>query len=158
MERKAIRVARPGEAGKMLCPMTVGRGSALWLELVGVPDGVSNVQFHAGRPGTENYSTVTASPISDGRWAVYASGLNFPNVGVAKYHVTGKDEKDGSVWLGRGRLNIEQSVVNVDAEDVPLVPEDAYVRNPATGLWHKLTVVVEDGVLVPELDKTGVTR
>lgn len=158
MEKTVVRVKSGAGDRSILRALSVGRGAAMELELVGVPDGVVNVMFHAGRPGTENYSTVTARPLPDGRWGVYASGLHFPSVGVAKYHVTGKDGHDGSVWLGYGRLEIEQSVANVDAEDVPLVPEDAYVRNPLTGLWHKLTVVVEDGALVPELDKTGVSR
>ena len=157
MSRMMLKVGRPGESAS-LRTITVGRGSALELELVGVPDGLVNVMFHAGRPGTENYSMATARELPDGRWAVYASGLHFPNVGVAKYHVTGKDGRDGSVWLGRGRLNIEQSVLNVDPDAIPLVPDDAYVRNPVTGLWHKLEVTVENGVLVPEFSDQGVSR
>ena len=157
MDRMILHVGTPGEKSARRS-ITVGRGSALWLEVVGVPSGVENVVFHAGRPGTENYSTVAASPLPDGRWSVYASGLHFPNVGVGKYHVTGRDERGGSVWLGCGRLNVEQSVLNVDEGDIPLVPEDAYVRNPATGLWHKLEVTVENGVLVPEFSDQGVSR
>jgi len=157
MSRMILKVGRPGE-DSILRAITVGRGSALELELVGVPDGVVNVTFHAGRPGTENYSMASASPLPDGRWGVYASGLHFPNVGRAKYHVTGKDGRDGSVWLGRGRLNIEQSVLNVDPDAIPLVPDDAYVRNPVTGLWHKLNVTVENGVLTPEFSDQGVSR
>ena len=57
-----------------------------------------------------------------------------------------------------GRLFVEQSVLNVSEEDVPLVPEETWVRNPATGLWHKLEVTVEDGVLVPEFSNVGVSR
>ncbi len=157
MDRMMLHVGTPGEKSERRA-ITVGRGSALWLEIVGVPGGVENVVFHAGRPGTENYSTVAASPLPDGRWSVYASGLHFPNVGTGKYHVTGRDARGGSVWLGSGRLNVEQSVLNVDEGDIPLVPEDAYVRNPATGLWHKLEVTVENGVLVPEFSDQGVSR
>ena len=152
-----LNVGRPGEKSWRRS-ISVGRGSAVWLEIVGVPNGVENVVFHAGRPGTDNYSAVQASPLPDGRWAVYASGLHFPDVGAGRYHVTGKDERGGSVWLGSGSLYVEPSVLNVDAEDIPLVPEDAYVRNPATGLWHKLTVTFEDGALVPELSTEGVSR
>ncbi len=157
MSRMLLNVGTPGEK-TMLRAITVGRGSALELEIVGAPDGLENLMLHVGRPGTDNYSVAAASPIPDGRWAVYASGLHFPEVGVGKYHVTGRDGRGGSVWLGCGRLLVEQSVLNVDEEDVPLVPEDAYVRNPATGLWHKLEVTVENGVLVPEFSNQGVSR
>ena len=157
MNRMMLHVGTPGEKSERRA-ITVGRGSALWLEIVGVPGGVENVVFHAGRPGTENYSAVAASPLPDGRWSVYASGLHFPDVGVGKYHVTGRDWRGGSVWLGSGRLTVEQSVLNVDPDAIPLVPDDAYVRNPETGLWHKLEVTVENGVLVPEFSDQGVSR
>ena len=158
MGKTVIRVRGGAFDRPELATLSVGRASAQELELVGVPDGVMNVMVHVGRPGTDNYSAVLAHPLPDGRWGVYVSGLYFPEVGKGKYHVTGKDGHDGSVWLGWGRLFVEQSVLNVDEEDVPLVPEDTWVRNPKTGLWHKLEVTVEDGVLVPEFSNVGVSR
>lgn len=157
MDRMIVNVGKPGEVATLRA-ITVGRGSALELDIAGVPEDVVNVVFHAGRPGTENYSAVAASALPGGRWAVYASGLHFPDVGVGKYHVTGRDWRGGSVWLGSGRLTVEQSVLNVDPDAIPLVPDDAYVRNPVTGLWHKLNVTVEDGVLTPEFSDQGVSR
>ena len=158
MGKTVIRVKGGAGDRSVLATLSVGRASAQEFELVGVPDGVANVMVHVGRPGTDNYSAVLAHPLPDGRWGVYVSGLYFPEVGKGKYHVTGKDGRDGSVWLGRGRLNIEQSVLNVDPDAIPLVPDDAYVRNPVTGLWHKLEVAVENGVLVPEFSDQGVSR
>jgi hypothetical protein len=158
MEKTTIWANRLG-ANKTLSPLSVGRGSALDCLIDGLPEDVTNVQFHAGRPNRAGvFSVVTATRLPDGRWAVYANGLHFPDAGSAKYHVTGRDGKGNNVWLGCGPLAVLPSVLNIAEEEAPIVPEDTYIRNPVTGLWHKLLVSVEGGALVPEIENEGVTR
>ncbi len=89
-------------------------------------------------------------------WMAYISPLHFPLVGAAEYHVTAVDDRGNTSWLGRGRLVVMKSVQNVDT--LPIVPDDTYLRNPETGLWHRLTVSFEDGVLTPSVSETGVER
>ena len=90
--------------------ITVGRASALNLTVIGVPANVENVLLHVSTPGAvETYTPVAADPGKDGRWSIYATGVFFPEAGLAKYHITGRDDKGNSVWLGGGRLNILQS-------------------------------------------------
>lgn len=159
-EGRQTIVVRPGDAaGYALRGLCVGRGSALALVVAGVPSDVTALRVHVGRPGKEGAESAAAcSPLPDGRWSAYLSGLHFPDEGTVEYHVTGLNGRGDSVWLGSGRIRVRPSVLHGAEGDEPLVPEDAYVRNPETGLWHKLTVSIEDGVLVPEISNEGVTR
>lgn len=158
MERVKIWV-HPGEAVKTpLRALEVGRSSVLELEIMGAPSGVQAVQFHAGRIGRNDFVPIPATPLPDNRWLVYANGLNFQDVGRTAYHVTAIDAHGNSAWLGRGRLEIVQSVLSVDESAIPPIPEDTYVRNPVTGMWHKLTCTVEDGAIVPLIEAEGVTK
>ncbi len=142
----------------MLGVVTVGRGSSLDAEILGVPPGVLAVQMHIGQAGGDSYGAVEAVELTGGRWRVYASGLYFPEAGTVAFHLTGLDGNGGSVWLGRGTVVVEPSVLHADSADVPLIPQDTYVRNPETGLYHRLTCVIEDGEIVPQIDGEGVAR
>lgn len=157
MEKLKIRVDETVGSKPPLATISVGRGSSFECEIVGVPDGVQEVQMHFGRPGTNACGHATANPLPDGRWGVYANGLHFQDVGVTKYHVTGRDERDNSRWFGSGTLNVRPSVLQVDAVET-IIPEDCYVRNPENGLWYKFTVTVEDGILTPVFSKEGITK
>lgn len=154
METIEIRAGRRA----MLGVVTVGRGSSLDAMICGVPPNVLAVQMHIGRSGGDSFGAVEAVELTGGRWRVYASGLYFPEAGAVEFHVTGLDGRGGSVWLGRGRVVVEPSVLHADSADVPLIPQDTYVRNPQTGLYHRLTCVIEDGEIVPQIDGEGVER
>lgn len=147
----------PRDPQKRLKALTVGRGSVLQADLFGVPEDLDMVQVHVGRSGSPGiFTCVPCIARSNRRWYCYASGLNFAEAGEVEYHVTGTDPRGGSHWLGRGKLTIEPSVLT--CPEAPIVPEDTYVRNPETGLWHKLTVTFDDGVLTPEVSTEGITR
>lgn len=159
MERPVVNVRWGRAARPPLDTLTVGRGSALEFEIVGAPEGLQEVQFHAGTPDDPNrFTAVAGRALPDARWLVYANGLNFPHVGSAKYHLTGKNGRDGAVWLGDGRLDIRESVLHVADADVPIVPEDCYIRNAKTGLWHRVLAEMEDGEIVLDYDRKGVVR
>ena len=136
----------------------VGRASAFRALLVGVPADLENVEIHIGKPTNASGTAVKCTPIPGGDWRVYASGIYFPDMGSAKYRVSAKTPEGDSVHLGEGALYIVPSSLNVDAAAIPIVPEDTYLRNPKTGLWHKLTCTIEDGDMMPLISKNGVTK
>lgn len=136
----------------------VGRGSAFRAMLVGVSPELENVEVHFATPTNATGSAVKCEAVPGGDWYVYASGLYFPDEGRARYRVSARTPEGGSIHLGEGTLEIVGSSLNVDEADLPIVPEDAYVRNPATGLWHKFTCTFEDGALTPTIAKEGITR
>ena len=140
--------------------VTVGRGGALEIEVVGAPDGLQELQLHVSdAESPHTYTAVPATSLPDNRWRVYASGLFFRTVGKSFYQLTGKDGRDNSVWLGKGRLVVVDSVLHADSDDVPIIPEDCFVRNPATGLWHKVTSALdEDGIPYMVVAKEGVEK
>ena len=109
-------------------------------------------------PWSARRASCAWTPALGGDWRLYASGLYFPDEGRAKYRVSARTPQGDSVYLGAGALEIAPSSLNVDEADLPIVPEDTYLRNPATGLWHKLTCTFDDGMLTPIIAKEGVTK
>jgi len=154
-----VHVNPNGRVSKPLSTLEAARHSVLEFTLQGLPQDMENVCVHIGRPGSDSYEAVAASPLPDGCWSVYASGLYFPEVGRADWHLTSKDRKGRSRYHGMGTLRIVESVLNENGAQTPsLIPEDTYVRNPRTGLWHKLTAKFEDGEIVPIIDPEGIER
>ena len=88
----------------------------------------------------------------------FRESMNRGFVGPMKSALTYLHTAQVGMDTGAGTLMVVPSVLNVKETLVPLVPEDTWVRNPKTGLWHKLEVTVEDGVLVPEFSNVGVSR
>ena len=136
----------------------VGRASAFRALLVGVPADLENVEVHFATPTNASGAAVKCTAVPGGDWRVYASGLYFPDEGRAKYRVSAKTPEGDSVHLGEGALRIVASSLNIDEAELPIVPEDTYLRNPTTGLWHKLTCTIEDGDMLPLISKNGVTK
>lgn len=136
----------------------VGRGSVFEADIHNVPDTLDELQIHIGRIDREGaFTPVNCIARSDRRWYGYVNGLAFPDVGKAEYHITGIDTRGCSHWLGSGVVRVMPSVLHSDA--APIIPEDTYLRNPATGLWHKLTASIDEyGNIVPEIETEGITR
>ena len=152
-----VEVDGKGRLDRLLATIVAARGASKEFLVKGVPDGIESVVVRVGRVGTSELSSAVASLRPDGMWKVYLSPLYFPLVGEAEWHLTGRDSIGNAAYMGKGRLKIVESVSD-DCGEAPLVPDDTYIRNPNTGLWHKLTVVLEDGDIVPIVDKTGVVR
>ncbi|MGN0851860.1 MAG: hypothetical protein ACI4Q3_00625 [Kiritimatiellia bacterium] len=143
---------------KPLQAIKVGRGSVFEADIHNVPDNIEELQIHVGRIDRDGtFTPVSCIARSDRRWYGYVPGLAFLDAGKAKYHITGVDTRGGSHWLGSGALLILPSVLQ--AESAPIVPEDTYLRNPSTGLWHRLTATVDtDGTITPVIETEGITR
>ena len=142
----------------LLPTLSAERGSVLECEIRGIAKHLDHVQVHIGRKDTSALFPVNAVREPGGIWRVYVPGLVFPDVGKVQYQISALDDKRGSHWLGGGYICISPSVINVDEPPSALIPEDTYIRNPATGLWHKLSVTFEDGEMVSQLEQEGITR
>ena len=84
----------------------------------------------------------------------------FPDLSDAlEYHVLGTDTNGNARWLGSGPLEVRDNPANGSPVVPEIIPADTYIRNPATGLYHKLTAAVdEDGNLTISLEEEGVER
>lgn len=154
-----MTVFLPKNPRHRLPELAVGRASSLELSLAGVPDGLENVEVHVRKIGTESYGVAVARRTPGGEWQAYMNGAYFPDAGRSGYYVTARTERGDSRLLGSGTVEILPSVLNIDAAEVPIIPVDTYVRDPNTGLYHLLTVTVdEDGSLVPEIAREGIVR
>lgn len=158
MDYQQIAINEPARRAWPLARIAVGRASAAELLVLGAPREIEDLRVHFSRPGGKGSAYAVKGRLSGGGWKVYASGLNFPEEGNAEYNVTAIDSHGNAVWLGRGALSVLPSVLHDAGGEAPIVPADTYIRNPATGLWHLLTVEVdESGALVPVLGE-GVER
>lgn len=158
MEKMKVRIRARETVKTALTALQVGRASALEFDVIDAPEDLQSLQFHVGRIGRDDFHAVVATAKPDNRWGVYANGLHFQDVGRTTYHISATDSRGNAVWLGKGRLEIVQSVLPVDPDAIALIPEDTYVRNPATGLWHKLTCQFEDGMILPMIEEEGVSK
>ena len=154
---QVVKVDKRGRLDRPLDTIVAARSASKEFIVEDVPVGIESVVVRVGRVGTNELSSAAASPRPDGSWDVYLSPLYFPLVGEAEWHLVGRDRNNHAAYMGKGRLKIIESVSD-DGGEAPLVPDDTYLRNPVTGLWHKLTAVLEDGEIVPIVEKTGVVR
>ena len=153
-----------------LAQCVAGKLSSAVLILYGdIPDDVEDVAVQIERVSDEvsgerpaNYSASAsevqgASPRS---FRCYLAPWYFPEASEdLKYHVLGLDAHGNPRWLGSGALRVLENPSNGSAVTPDLVPVDTYIRNPVTGLYHKLTAAVdEDGNLTIKLTDEGVER
>ena len=74
-------------------------------------------------------------------------------------HIVGTDEKSNARWLGTGPLIVRDNPANGSPVVPEIIPADTYIRNPATGLYHKLTAAVNEyGEIVLDCDPEGIER
>ncbi len=101
----------------------------------------------------------TATKQADGTWRAYVSPFTFPVVGLSlEYSVVGTDVHENPRWLGTGQLNVVACPANGSADAPDILPRDAYIRNPVTGLYHKLVAEVdEDGIVTVAIEQEGVS-
>ena len=151
-----VDVKRPDRS---LVRLPAAKGSSLEFTLAGLPSDLQRVFVHVGRPNAATVGVAEASLLPDGTWSVYLSGFYFPVAGTAEWFLSAKDRLGNAKWFGRGAVDIADSSLDVSGETPPtVVPEDTYLQNPETGLWHKLSVRVVDGLLVPSIEEEGIVR
>lgn len=126
--------------------ISVGRASAFCCSISGIDRTYTSVQIAIGQVSSGGHLPCPCTAVPGGDWKCYVSGAFFLSPGATNYHITAKTDKGDSVYLGGGRLLIVESVLNVESSDLPVMPEEVYVRG-ANGLYYKVTVELDaDGV------------
>jgi len=157
------------DAGRLNFPLrTIWQGvlSSAVVVIHGMPADIDGAGVVFGVAPTGNVPhdppvyRAAATRQADGTWRAYVIPAIFPVVGLAlEYSVVGMDAQDNPRWLGTGQLNVVDCPAAGSADAPDIIPADTYVRNPITGLYHKLTAVVdEDGNLTINLADEGIER
>ena len=96
----------------------------------------------------------------DGFWRCYLTPLCFSDVASdLKYDLIGVDSQGNSRHLGVGTLRVLTSHLTEDGRLPDIIPQDTYIYNPVTGLYHKLVAEVdESGVITTAVEQEGVER
>ena len=159
---------RPDRLNAPLATCFVGKlSSAVFMIGGDIPDDVDTITVQIGRtddPTThqprQNF-TVAANRNADGKtFRCYLSPFCFPDVSDAlEYHVLGTDTNGNARWLGSGPLIVRDNPANGRPVPPEIIPADTYIRNPVTGLYHKLIAEVNDlGEITVAADPEGIER
>ena len=161
---------RPDRLNDPLATCFVGKlSSAVFMIGGDIPDDVDTIAVQIGRtddPTThtprQNF-TAAASEVDGSTpraFRCYLSPFHFPDVSAAlQYHVIGTDTNGNARWLGSGPLEVRDNPANGSPVVPEIIPADTYIRNPATGLYHKLTAEVNDlGEISVGVDSEGIER
>ena len=159
---RADRLNRPLET------CFVGKLSSAVFRIVGdIPDDIDGMTVQIGRTADattheprQNF-TIAANRNADGKtFRCYLAPFCFPDVSDAlEYHVLGTDTNGNARWLGSGLLIVRDNPANGSPVAPEIIPADTYIRNPATGLYHKLTAEVNDlGEISVSVDSEGIER
>ena len=166
MKAQHIRI-RPDRLNAPLATCNAGRLSSAVFVIGGdVPDDIESLTVEIERtpdPNTHqprpNY-TAASTRQTDGTFRCYLSPCYFPEIALdLHYHVVSTDKNGNPRWLGTGALRILENPANGSSVSPEIIPADTYIRNPATGLYHKLVAEVnEDGELSVAIDKEGINK
>ena len=126
---------------------------ALAVQVERTPDPVT----HEPRP---NF-TAAATRQTDGTFRCYLSPFCVPDIAPGlRYHVIATDTAVPTAnprWLGTGDLRVLENPANGSPVVPEIIPADTYVRNPVTGLYHKLVAEInEDGEMSISIEQGGI--
>ena len=171
MKAQHIRI-RPDRLNAPLATCNVGRLSSAVFVIGGdVPDDIDTIAVQIGRtpdPQTheprQNYTAAASETTTDGSasrtFRCYLAPFYFPDESYElEYHVVATDTNGNQRWLGTGPLIVRDNPADGSPVAPEIIPSDTYIRNPSTGLYHKLTAALdEDGNLTLALADEGVER
>lgn len=163
---KCVITAPPQTADQKLEPMSAFQWSSKTLYLRILDDEIEalNVRiFRTPDPATGEARTpyvAVATLQEDGFWRCYLTPLCFSDVASdLKYDLIGVDSQGNSRHLGVGTLRVLTSHLTEDGRLPDIIPQDTYVYNPVTGLYHKLVAEIdESGVITTSVEQEGVER
>ncbi len=166
MKTNRIKV-NPGRLNFPTATAYVGRLSSAVFEIYGdIPDDIDTIAVEIERtkdPQTQqpraNF-TAAATRQADGSFTCYFAPWYFPDLGAGlHYHIMGLDLSGNPRWLGTGALIITANPSDGSSVTPEIIPADTYIRNPVTGLYHKLTAAVNEyGELRIDLESEGIQR
>ena len=156
----------PSRLNFPLAPLAAGRLSSAVLVIGGdIPDDIAGVAVQIERVQQQGEDrpnfNAGATRQADGTFRCYLSPFCFPDATDAlHYHVMGTDERGNPRWLGSGALRVlGESTADGSPVSPDIIPSDTFVRNPVTGLYHKLVAEVNDlGELTVSAEQEGVAR
>ena len=169
MKAQHIRI-RPDRLNDTLATCNVGRLSSAVFVIEGdIPDDADTIAVQIGRtpdPQTQeprqNF-TAAASEVAGSTpraFRCYLAPFYFPDEADAlEYHIMATDANGNPRWLGTGTLIVRDNPADGSPVTPDIIPADTYIRNPATGLYHKLTAAVNEyGELSIDLESEGIQR
>ncbi len=157
----------PDRLNQPLQPLYAGLLSSLVVEVAAsaVPDDVESVRILFERTddadGNDRTPVAVAATLTDaGAYRAYCSPFCFPDTSeTLHYHVMGTDTNGNPRWLGSGQLRVRENPANGSAVEPEVIPSDTYIRNPTTGLYHKLTAFVDEyGEVSVSVAEEGIER
>lgn len=171
MKAQHIRI-RPDRLNAPLATCNVGKlSSAVFIIEGDIPEDIDTIAVQIGRtpdPQTHeprpNYTAAASEMAPDGSAArtfrCYLAPFYFPDEADSlEYHVVGTDDHGNARWLGTGPLIVRDNPANGSPVPPEIIPADTYIRNPATGLYHKLTAALNElGEIVLDCDPEGIQR
>ena len=166
MKAQHVKV-RPDRLNAPLATCNVGKLSSAVFVIGGdVPDDIDSLTVEIERTPDQNTHqprpnyTAAATRQADGTFRCYLSPFYFPEIASdLRYHVVSTDKNGNPRWLGTGDLRILENPANGSSVAPEIIPADTYIRNPATGLYHKLVAEVnEDGELSVAIEKEGIQQ
>ena len=162
---------RPDRLGFPLEACVVGKLSSAVFRIGGdIPDDVDGITVeiertadattHQPRPNFTAAATEEANLPAPRSFRCYLAPWYFPDVsGALQYHIIGVDTNGNARWLGTGLLSVVENPANGSPVVPEIIPADTYIRNPVTGLYHKLTAEVNDlGEISVGVDSEGIER
>ena len=132
----------PAEPNHPLKPAWVGTNSAALFLFADVPADAETVKLYLTKVGASVPVYFVASQNEAGEWYALAGGANFPAAGQGSYEVEITDGDGNAYWCGRGIVTVQAASGGGSAGAG--TPADTWIRNPATGLYHKLIVSVNE--------------
>lgn len=171
MKAQHIKI-RPDRLNAPLATCNVGKLSSAVFVIEGdIPEDVDTIAVQIGRtpdPQTQeprqNYTAAASETTPDGSAArtfrCYLAPFYFPDEADAlEYHIVATDTNDNPRWLGTGPLIVRDNPADGSPVTPEIIPADTYIRNPVTGLYHKLTAVVNEyGEITVAADPEGIER
>ena len=166
MISRYIVVVPPRTADRRIAPLAVAQYSShtMYIKVIDPEiDGLNVRIFRTPDPQTGEprapYVAV-ATRQEDGLWRCYLTPLCFSDIADnLRYDVIGFDSRNYARHLGYGRLTVQVSYLTADGELPDIIPQDTYIFNPQTQLWHKLTAAIDEaGVITCDVEQEGIVR
>ncbi len=171
MKAQHIKI-RPDRLNAPLATCNVGKLSSAVFVIEGdIPEDVNTIAVQIGRtpdPQTQeprpNYTAAASETTPAGSAArtfrCYLAPFYFPDEADAlEYHIVATDTNDNPRWLGTGPLIVRDNPADGSPVTPEIIPADTYIRNPVTGLYHKLIAEVNDlGEITVAADPEGIER
>lgn len=163
---KRVVTAPPQTSDQKLEPVSAFQWSSKTLYLKILDDEIEalNVRiFRTPDPATGEPRAPYVAPATlqeNGLWRCYLTPLCFSDVAKdLQYDLIGLDGSNNPRHLGFGPLRVLVSHLTQDGTLPDVIPQDTYIYNPTTGLWHKLVATVdESGVITTAVEQEGIER